>query len=73
MTATKRYGLLGVFSLKSSCRRRGGVVVFRQGMWEALPIIVGILIISVLVVWIAWSAFEFLAADAPAVVRIKVR
>jgi hypothetical protein len=47
--------------------------VFRQGMWEALPIIVGILIISVLVVWIAWSAFEFLAADAPAVVRIKDR
>jgi hypothetical protein len=47
--------------------------VFRQDMWEALPIIVGILIISTLVVYVGWYAFEFLAADAPTVVRIKVR
>jgi hypothetical protein len=46
--------------------------VVRKSILEALPIIAGVLISGAAVAWVAWVAFEFLAADAPVVLKIRV-
>jgi hypothetical protein len=45
--------------------------MFRKGTWEALPFIVGVLVLSAIVGWAAWNTFGFLTADAPIAVKIK--
>ena len=45
--------------------------MFKKGILEAVPFIVGVLVVSAIVGWLAWNAFGFLVADAPEVVKLK--
>jgi hypothetical protein len=45
--------------------------MFNKSILEAVPFIVGVLVVSAIVGWLAWNAFGFLIADAPEVVRLK--
>jgi hypothetical protein len=45
--------------------------VFRKGIWQAVPFIVVVLVLSAMMGWVAWNALGSLTADAPAVLRIK--
>jgi hypothetical protein len=48
-----------------------GLVMFRQGIWEALPFVVSVLVLSMIIGWIAWNALEFLTADTTVLVKLK--
>jgi hypothetical protein len=48
-----------------------GRVVFEKSTLEAVLIIVGVLIVSSIMGWLAWNTFGFLVADAPEVVKLK--
>jgi hypothetical protein len=53
------------------CFRRHQEGVVFKSIFEVLPFVVAILVISAIGVWLAWAAFGFLAADVPVVVKIK--
>jgi hypothetical protein len=48
-----------------------GDVVFKKSNLEPVLFVVGVLVVSAILGWLAWNTLGFLVADSPDVVKLK--